>query len=156
MAIPVLVNFLKVGDKVEILTNKDNWHLFIDRPIAIVDLEENIKEPMLIPLTDQNGQQAIYPKIVDKEEFTRTHRFVKLAEGESLSDNKDLVKMVVLNAGDPNGTGYWFPNNTDFEHLYRRKSTGRFEMIIPEKKPDENKAPAKPVKNVKSNTKETN
>ena len=152
MAIPVLVNFLKVGDNIEIITNKDNWHLFLDRPIAILDLEEDVKDPMLIPLTNPNGQPSIYPKIVDKSEFARTHKFVKLSEAEPSKEKPNYVKMVE----DPNGTGYWFPNNTRFDCLYKDKTTGKFEMLVPEAKSDENKAPAKPMKSVKSNTKETN
>lgn len=154
MALMVFVNYAQVGDKIEIL---EGDYVFLDRKIAIRDLEEVIVEPMLITIKGSNGAEIPWPKVVDKITWLRDNMFVKLAEAGPNPNDPDLIKLVE----DPNGKGEWISRNTRLDCLYKKKSTGELVMAIPKAVetqktlPDENIAPvAKPV--AKPSKKEAN
>lgn len=149
MAISILVNYLKVGNKIEVSLE---GHVFLDRPIAIYDLEDGeIKDPMLIPAYNSQGQEMVWPKVVDKEVFLANHVFKKMKEVEDPDNkNSNLVKLVE----DPEGKGHWFAKNTRFDCLYKDKTTGQIQMIIPRAK-ELDKVEEKPAIAVPPETKET-
>ena len=123
----ILVNYTynKMKDQYKIL---DTEYVFSDLPIAVIESEDIINEPLLV---NDNGVRML----VDKIEYTSTHTLFKLA----LDKDGKLVE-------DMNGVDFWAPMGTKFEDL---EYTEQGQVVI-NKKPEVKKAEPK-TKNEKAN-----
>lgn len=122
----ILVNFSynKTKDKYTLL---DSDVVFADLPVAVMESEQEINEPLVVPI---KGVMTV----VEKELYTTIHKKFKLA----LDDKGNVVE-------SENGTEIWLPRKTDISKLAYING----QLVMKEEEPDikevENPKPKKSI-----------
>jgi hypothetical protein len=94
----ILVNYT-YNKKKDTYSLIDNGVVFVDMPIAVMELGAQYDEILIVPINQQNT-------VVDKEEYLNANKRFKLAV-----DEEGNVKE------DDNGAFVWLPKNTDVSKL---------------------------------------
>ena len=118
----ILINYIynKLTDKYEI---QHSPYVFADMKVAVLETEEDIHEPLVVPIRDQMT-------VVDRAKYEMFNKKFYL-----VADKEGIV------SENPNGVEIWLPKDTDVSKL--RYINGRLVMVEPEEEP---KKEAKPKK----------
>ncbi len=126
----ILVNYIHNKAKGEYEILSDSKYVFADMPVAILETEDDIKTPLVVPI---RGAMTV----VDKERYELTNKKFKLVSDENGNVHEN-----------ENGAEIWLPKNTDISKL--RYINNQLVMVEDEPKKEVTEEPKEKKKTKKN------